>query len=204
MTINEVIFDLETKKLFDDIAGHNPGDLGVSIVSFYQRSLNQNLKEESGRMISLWEKDLDQLWPILSWANRIIGFNSLKFDVPVLQPYTKIPLSSLPHFDILAKIRLTLSKRISLNNLALTNLKQEKVDVGLNAVKYYYQGDQKSLKKLQEYCENDVLITKKIYDLVLKEGRLKIPDRNRKTESWLKLDFSYPKSFFAISQEKLF
>ncbi|MDD3532082.1 MAG: ribonuclease H-like domain-containing protein [Candidatus Shapirobacteria bacterium] len=204
MTINEVIFDLETQKLFADIAGHNPGDLRVSIVSCYQRTLNQNLKEKSGQMFSFWEENLNKLWPILSWADRIVGFNSSKFDVPVLQAYTKIPLSSLPHFDILEKIRLALGKRISLNDLAQINLKQKKIDVGLNAVKYYYQGDPESLKKLKEYCENDVLVTKNIYDLTLREGYLKIPDQRKRTFSRLKLDFSYPKSFFAISQEKLF
>ncbi|KUK83730.1 MAG: DEAD/DEAH box helicase domain protein [Microgenomates bacterium 39_6] len=204
MIINEVVFDLETKKLFADITTHNPGDLGVSIVSCYQRTLNQNLEEQRGQMLSFWEKDLDQLWPVLSGADRIIGFNSLKFDVPALQPYTKISLSSLPHFDILAKIKLALGRRISLNDLAQANLKEKKIDVGLNAVKYYYQGNPESLKKLQEYCEADVLITKNIYDLVLRGRKLKIPDRRKKTISYLKLDFSYPKSFFTVSQKKLF
>ncbi|MGI6278340.1 MAG: ribonuclease H-like domain-containing protein [Patescibacteria group bacterium] len=204
MVAKEVIFDLETKKLFDDIPGRNPINLGVSIVSLYQRTLNQNLEEEDGQIISFWEKDLDRLWPIFSWADRVIGFNSVKFDVPALQAYANKPLSSLPHFDILEKIKLAFGKRISLNNLAQVNLGKKKVDVGFNAVKYYYQGDQESLKKLKKYCEMDVLITKDLYDFVLRKRGLKIPDRKTKTASWLDLDFSYPKSFFTISQEKLF
>jgi DEAD/DEAH box helicase domain-containing protein len=204
MFAKEVIFDLETKKLFDDIPGRNPINLGVSIVSLYQRTLTQNLKEEDGQMISLWEKDLDRLWPIFSWADRIIGFNSVKFDVPVLQAYVNNPLSSFPHFDILEKIKHAFGKRISLNNLAQVNLGKKKTDIGLNAVKYYYQGDQESLKKLKKYCEADVLITKNLYDFVLKKRGLEIPDKKTKRASWLDLDFSYPKSFFTVSQEKLF
>ena len=75
---NEVIFDLETKKIFADIKGDNPGDLGVSVVGLYKRSIDENYEEIEGELLSFWEKEFDKIWPIFQEADRIIGFNSLR------------------------------------------------------------------------------------------------------------------------------
>jgi len=56
----------------------------VSIVSAYIREVNENQEEIHGEMRSFWEHELSDLWPVFQNAKRIIGFNSLKFDVPVL------------------------------------------------------------------------------------------------------------------------
>ncbi|MDD3679835.1 MAG: ribonuclease H-like domain-containing protein [Candidatus Shapirobacteria bacterium] len=204
MTINEVILDLETKKLFDDIGDRDPGKLGLSIISIYQRTLDKNLTERSGRMLSFWEKDLDGLWPHLFSADRIIGFNSISFDIPVLQSYTNHNLSKLPNFDILVQVKQILGYRIGLDDLAQATLGVTKTDVGFNAVKYYYQGDQKSLQKLKNYCEADVLITKKLYDYALNKQKLKFISRQTGKITPLKINFSYPENFLTIFQKKLF
>ena len=44
----EVIFDIETKKFFDDINARRPEDLGISIVSAYRREIDDNFKELKG------------------------------------------------------------------------------------------------------------------------------------------------------------
>ena len=75
----EVIFDVETKKLFSNIEGFDPGLLGVSIVSVYSRTLDENFHETSGQMQSFWEKDINDMWPLFQSADRIIGFNSINF-----------------------------------------------------------------------------------------------------------------------------
>ena len=90
--IVEVFFDLETKHWFDESGVTKLEDLGVSIVCLYVRPEN--------KMYSFWEKDFDQMWQIFRRANRIIGFNSLKFDVPVLAPYAPSDWVKLNHFDI--------------------------------------------------------------------------------------------------------
>lgn len=74
---SEVFFDVETKKLFGDIEGFNPGDLGVSIVSVYSRKLDENLRQTEGRMQSFWEDEFKNMWPIFQEADRIIGYNSI-------------------------------------------------------------------------------------------------------------------------------
>ena len=72
--LSEVFFDVETKKLFGDIEGFNPADLGVSIVSVYSRKIDESFSGEQnrtieghtvlsvveGKMQSFWEKDFDE------------------------------------------------------------------------------------------------------------------------------------------------
>jgi len=202
--MNEVFFDVETQKLFDDIEGSNPKDLKLSVVSAYQRTLNENLDEIEGKMKSFWEDKLDGLWELFQNADRIIGFNSIKFDIPVLQPYTTLPLSKLNHFDIMQKVKEVFGRRLSLNALAKETLNQKKTDIGTNAVIYWQNGDEKSLKKLQKYCENDVVITRNLYDYVLKNRHIRFRDKWN-TPRTIDLDFSYPREDSnSIKQEGLF
>lgn len=189
---NEVIFDLETKKIFSEIEGRDPGDLGVSVVSLYSRKIDDELLEIEGQMQSFWEKDFGKMWPIFQDTDRIIGFNSLNFDVPALKPYTNFPFNKLPHFDIMAELKGVVGRRIALDAIAKETLDREKIDVGLNAVYYWQKGDNNSLQKLQHYCEDDVIITRDVYDYVLKNGHLLFKDKWN-TLRTIELDFSYPR-----------
>lgn len=200
--IFEVIFDLETKKLFSDIKGSNPGDLGVSVVSIYTRKLDKNLNEAEGKIISFWEKDFENMWPYFQNADRIIGFNSLGFDVPALKPHSNFPFQKLSHFDIMDSIKNVLGHRLSLNAIAMQTLGAKKSDVGTNAVLYWQKGDKKSLEKLQKYCEADVIITKNVYDFGLKNKHLKYKDKWN-TIREVEIDFSHPPQN-ASSQSSLF
>src|SRR3989344_2809415 len=188
---SEVIFDVETKKLFGDVADNDPALLGVSIVSVYSRTLDDNLSEVEGKMQSFWENDFVKMWPLFQEADRIIGFNSLGFDVPALTPYVNFPLTKLPHLDIMAKVKDVFGRRISLDAIAKETLDREKTDSGLNAVYYWQKGDKESLEKLQKYCEADVLITRDIYDFAFKNGHLLFKDKWN-TLRRVEVDFSYP------------
>ena len=190
--IFEVFFDTETQKLFNEVENENLAKLGVSIVSAYQRSIDENLQEVEGQMISFWEKDFARLWEVFQKADRIIGFNTINFDVPVLTPYAPFPLAKLNHFDIMAEFKKIAGNRISLNTLARDTLGEEKIDIGINAVKYWKKGDKESLKLLQKYCESDVELTKKLYDFALHNKKLKYKDRWN-TLREINIDFSYKK-----------
>jgi DEAD/DEAH box helicase domain-containing protein len=197
-----VFFDVETKKLFSDVAENDPALLGVSVVSVYYRTLDENLNETEGLIQSFWEEEFDKMWPIFQEADRIIGYNSLGFDVPALKPYTNFPFAKLPHFDIMAKVKDAFGRRIPLDAIAKETLDREKTDTGLNAVYYWQKGDKESLEKLKKYCEADVLITRDVYDFVLKNGHLLFKDKWN-TLRKVELDFSYPKED-AEKQEGLF
>src|SRR4030042_1723397 len=166
----EVFFDVETKKLFGDVAENDPALLGVSVVSVYSRTIDEDLKETEGKIQSFWENEFDNMWPIFQESDRIIGFNSLGFDVPALKPYTNFPFNKLPHFDIMAMVKDTFGRRIPLDAIARETLDRQKTDTGLNAVYYWQKGDKESLEKLQKYCEADVLI--KCHFKIVKESNI--------------------------------
>lgn len=203
MNYFEIIFDTETKKFFDEVPGNDPAKLGVSITSVYSRILDENFKEVEGKMESFWEADFDEMFKLFEKADRIIGFNSISFDIPALSPYLPPHWEKLKHFDILDRIKKIEGKRMSLDSLAKATLGTKKNDNGANAIKYWNARDPISLAKLKKYCEMDVEITKNIYDHVLKNGVLKYIDFWNETHE-IKLNFSYPIVDETNSQTSLF
>lgn len=199
----EIIFDTETKKFFEDIEDYDPAKLGVSITSVYSRTLNDSMKEVEGKMQSFWEEDFDEMFTLFERADRIIGFNSIGFDVPALSPYLPAHWPKLKHFDILAQIKEVAGKRMSLDSLAKATLGAKKNDNGVNAIKYWNEGTKESLAKLKKYCEMDVTLTRDLYDHVLAKGFLKYTDFWNETRE-IKLDFSYPKEDSGTLQHSLF
>lgn len=201
--IVEVFFDVETKKIFSDIPDNDPGKLGVSIVSVYKREVDENQNEINGNMQSFWEEDFDKMWPVFTGAKRIIGFNSIRFDVPALKPYAPSYFAKLPHFDIYAEIRKVSEHAAGLNAIARETLDREKTDDGLNAVYYWEKHDSESLAKLKKYCEADVLITRDVYDYVVKNKVILFKDKWN-TLRKVPMDFSYPKEESSSLQHSLF
>jgi DEAD/DEAH box helicase domain-containing protein len=199
----EVIFDLETQSWFDQTGTNDPRDLKVSLVSLYTRQLDQSLQEISGEIKSFWESDLSLMWKYFLQADRIIGFNSVNFDVPVLRPYAPAGFSKLPHFDILDHVKVASGRRVSLNKIARDTLGTAKTDSGANAVMYWQKGDQASLAKLKSYCEADVRITRDIYDFGLKHKYLKFTDHWNNPRK-IEVDFSYSQNSSPSAQPSLF
>ncbi len=190
--ITEIFFDIETKKLFSDLETLDPGGLGVSIVSVLYRTLDESYTIISETMKSFWEKEIPDMWSLFDGADRIIGFNSKNFDIPVLAPLAPERFAKLPHFDMLEHIKSVLGRRISLDALSAQTLGHHKSDKSLNAVIYWNRGDNESLAKLKEYCQMDVAITRDLYDFVQKNGYLKYLDKWNTIQT-IQLDFSYPK-----------
>ncbi|MBU1118229.1 ribonuclease H-like domain-containing protein [Patescibacteria group bacterium] len=191
--VTEIIFDIETKKIFDDIEGNDPADLGISIVSAYKRQLNDKFEEVEGKIESFFEEDFDKMWPFFANADRIIGFNSIHFDVPAMAATAPYDFKKLKHFDIMDHIKKALGFRLSLNAVASETLGHGKNDSGLNAVFYWQEHSKESLAKLKKYCEMDVIVTKEVYDFGLKNKKLKYKDKWN-TPRELEIDFSYPKA----------
>lgn len=192
--IVEVIFDIETQQLFSDVGAYDPGKLDVSLVSVYRRELGASFQEVRGEMHSVWGKDLSELWPLFAEADRIIAFNSLRFDIPVLQSHAPFMFKKLPHLDLFEHVRLALGRRVSLAVLARDTLSVEKLGDGREAVRYWNEGSKESLEKLRRYCERDVEITRDLYDYGRKHGHLKLTDHWNNPRT-IPVDFSYPKTF---------
>lgn len=158
---NKLVLDLETKQTFEDVGGHhNSHKLGVSLVGVYSYARDEYR--------GFRENEMDELKTWLEAADLIIGFNSKHFDFTVLQPYyPKFDLSKLPHLDILEEIVYSLGHRLKLETIAQATLGHGKSGDGLDAIRYFQQGDWASLEK---YCLDDVKVTKDIYDYGMAHG----------------------------------
>ncbi len=196
----EIFFDIETQKLFNEIESQNPADLGISIVSVYKRTVNELQQEIAGSMMSFWEDELSGMWQHFQNVHRIVGFNTLRFDIPALATAAPANFSKMPHLDIMKHVRDTLGHSLSLNVLATETLGAAKTDVGTNAVLYWKLHDAESLAKLKYYCEADVLLTRDLYDFGVKEKHLNYVDKWN-THREFPVDFSYPKAVIDSSRQ---
>ena len=192
----EIFFDLETKHWFDESGITKLEDLGVSIVSMYIRPEN--------KMYSFLETEFDQMWQYFRHADRIIGFNTLKFDIPVLAPFAPPDFPKLNHLDIYDEIKKSNDGfAASLNSIAKGCLGRSKNDTGENATVYWHRGDKESFELLKKYCEMDVELTRDVYDYIVEHKSVKYIDRWNSPRE-VPLDFSYPSSTPIIAQPSLF
>ncbi|KKQ28074.1 MAG: hypothetical protein US42_C0002G0029 [Candidatus Magasanikbacteria bacterium GW2011_GWC2_37_14] len=144
----EIVLDIET---IGDIRDFN--SLKVTVVSIYEY--------ETDKYTSFVESELGNLWPILEKSERIIGYNSEHFDLPILNKYYAGDLLKFPQLDILKVIKETSGSRFKLNDIAKATLQIEKSADGLQAMKWWEEGKVDEIKK---YCEQDVKVTKEIYE----------------------------------------
>lgn len=166
--MNIVVFDVETKTSFKEAGSQKPQDLGISFVGAYESKKDQ--------YHSFFEHDFSGLWELFKRADRIVGFNSDKFDFPALEPLSPIPLEELPTLDIYNHVyNVVKQERISLNRLAIPTLKVKKLGHGLDAIDYYRNGE---LDKLEKYCLKDVEVTWKLYDFGTQNNYLMLLEKN--------------------------
>lgn len=144
----EIVLDIET---IGDI--RDQANMKVTVVSIYEY--------ETNKYTSFEEKELGNLWPILERSERIIGYNSEHFDLPILNKYYTGDLLKFPQLDILKVIKESTGSRFKLNDIARATLQIEKSADGLQAQKWFLEG---KLEEIKKYCEQDVKVTKEIYE----------------------------------------
>lgn len=155
----EIIFDIETIGDIRDLS-----TMKVTVVSIYEY--------EHDRYSSFEEGELSSLWPIFERAERIIGYNSEHFDVPILNRYYAGDLLRFPHLDILKVIKESTGRRFKLNDIAKATLQIEKSADGLQAMQWFQEG---KIDLIKQYCEQDVKVTKEVYDYGRKNKMLYYP-----------------------------
>jgi len=160
--MRKIIFDIETKNTFNEVAGNDATALDLSIVCIYD-----SLKNEYS---SFLEEELYKLWPIIEKADLLIGYNSDHFDIPLLNKYYQGDLTQIKSLDILKEIKEATGKRVRLDQIAEATLGKNKSSHGLQAVAWWKEGE---IEKIRKYCLDDVLITKEIYEFALTNGFLK-------------------------------
>lgn len=179
---DKLVFDIETKNLFDDVGGReNFKDLDISVVGVY------SYVDDTYRAYE--EHEFGALADLFRRAHLLIGFASKRFDLPILQKYFKFNLSSIAHFDLLEAIEKSLGRRVALGILAEANLGIGKTAHGLEAIEFWKRGE---MQKLKEYCLQDVRITKELYDLMQRQGYLWVPERGSSKMAKVELTFEEP------------
>ncbi len=156
-----IVFDIETQKSFDEVGGReNLHLLGISVVAAYSYNHSKTFVFE--------EKNLNQFQKLLDEAGTLIGFNSASFDVPILVAYS-FKVDSFNKLDLMEDVVKGVGFRVSLDNIAGTTLGVKKSADGLQAIKWYKEGNMEDIKK---YCVKDVLITKDVYEYGKKNGHV--------------------------------
>jgi DEAD/DEAH box helicase domain-containing protein len=151
--IKEIVFDIETQNTFAQV-DNDIKKFKISVVSIY--------RYETDSFESFKENELGKLWPILEKADRLIGYNSESFDLPILMNYYLGDLTKIPHLDLLKEIKNSLGMRLKLDDVAKATLDNVKKSAdGLQAIKWWQEG---KIDEIIKYCEQDVSITKQIYE----------------------------------------
>lgn len=162
----DVVLDIETSNTFQDVGGFFPEKLDVSVVVAYFY--------ETDEYVHYLQEDLPKLFNRLEQSGKIIGYNSVGFDMPVLNRYYAGDLLQLPQLDMLAKIHESLGYRIKLDDVAAATIGISKSAHGLLAVKWWKEG---KIQEVIDYCKQDVKVTKDVYEFGLKNGYVLFDDR---------------------------
>lgn len=172
-----IIFDLETQNIFQEIGSNDVTALDISVASVYDSA------EDKYTTVTIDE--LHTLWPIFEKADALVGYNSNHFDIPLLNKYYPGDLTHIKSIDLLESIRESLGRRLRLDSVAQATVGAKKSADGLQAVRWWKEG---KIDEVKKYCEQDVLVTKKVFDFALQNGYVLFKDGYRKKE--IKLDVS--------------
>lgn len=166
-----VVFDLETQNIFSEVGTNNPADLDISVGCAYDSFTDT--------YTTVVVDEIHLLWPILEKADVLVGYNSNHFDIPLLNKYYPGDLTSIKSIDLLESIRISLGRRLRLDSVAQATLGVKKSANGLQAVKWWREGNIESIKK---YCTQDVKVTKELFEYVQLNKKILFKDGMKKRE----------------------
>ena len=150
---NEIVLDIETQNSFQEVTRHDLRLLKISVVGIYEYAAD--------RYQVFRESALNNLWPILEKADRLIGYNINKFDLPILNHYYPGDIFRLPTLDMMEIVKNTYGRSPKLDDLARATFNRPKSGDGLKAIAYFKDG---RWDELEKYCLDDVKITKELYE----------------------------------------
>jgi len=160
-----IVFDIETQNAFSDVNSNDPVDLDLSVIVIYD--------SQTDKYYSFSIDELDGLWPIIEKAETLIGFNNDHFDTPILNKYYHGDLFHFKSIDLLKSIKDSFGRRVKLDDVAKMTLNVQKSGHGLEAIMWWKNGE---VEKIKKYCEDDVRITKELFDYALEHKSLKVKD----------------------------
>ncbi|MFT5036490.1 MAG: DEAD/DEAH box helicase domain-containing protein [Candidatus Azotimanducaceae bacterium] len=166
-----IVFDIETQNIFQDVGSNDPTALDISVVSLYD--------SETEKYTTVDHEHLHELWPIFEKADALVGYNSNHFDIPLLNKYYPGDLTHIKSIDLLDDIRESLGRRLRLDSVAQATVGAKKSADGLQAVRWFREG---KIDEIKKYCEQDVKVTKKVFEYAMEHGHVKFKDGYRKKD----------------------
>jgi DEAD/DEAH box helicase domain-containing protein len=157
-----LIFDLETQRSAAEVGGWDCADrmgLALGVVYDVQR----------GSYRTYYEADVDKLLVDLLSADRVVGFNIDRFDLPVLSGYTEADLTRISTLDMLSEVNRVLGYRLSLAHLSEVNLGESKSGEGMQSLIWWKQG---RIDLIEQYCRKDVELTWRLFERGFAQGHL--------------------------------
>jgi DEAD/DEAH box helicase domain-containing protein len=157
-----IVVDLETQRSAEEVGGwEHPEKMGLAVAVVYDLDV--------GEFRVYGESHVNGLIDELTRARLIVGFNLRRFDFAVLRGYAALDWDRLPALDILEIIHRRLGFRLSLDHLATETLGERKTADGLQSIAWYRAGQ---LERVIDYCKQDVLLTKRLYEFGRRHGYL--------------------------------
>jgi DEAD/DEAH box helicase domain-containing protein len=137
---------LSTQKSAEDVGGwQHKHLLGLGVAVTYDT--------REGRYDVYTAETMPALLASLREADLVIGFNTHDFDYQVLQPYTEVPLATLPTLAVLDEVQHALGFRLSLRHLVKVTLGRERPDDSLQTLQWYQEGDR---ERIVQQCRRDL------------------------------------------------
>ncbi len=163
--MRKIVFDIETRNIFQDVGSNDPVDLDISLVGLYDYETNM--------YYSYVQEEFDALWDMLKKADVLITYNGDHFDIPLLNKYYKKAgrgdLTTIHSLDLLKEIKNSYGRRMKLDQIAEGTFGIHKSGNGLEAVAWWREGE---IEKIRKYCLDDVKITRDVYEYALKNKKL--------------------------------
>jgi DEAD/DEAH box helicase domain-containing protein len=151
-TARHVYLVLSTQKSAEDVGGwQHKHLLGLGVAVTYDTREGQynvyTAETVAALLASLREADL------------VIGFNTRDFDYQVLQPYTDVPLATLPTLAVLDEVQHALGFRLSLRHLVKETLGIERPDDSLRTLQWYQEGER---ERIVQQCRRDLELLREL------------------------------------------
>jgi DEAD/DEAH box helicase domain-containing protein len=130
------------------------------------------------------QDNLQDFTELIARRDLAIGFNNLRFDNPILAAHG-IPITSVSLYDLFIEVQRGLGldfndpgqrrSGYSLHGLAFANFRLGKSEAGENAPILWQRGN---VGRVVDYCLQDIYLTKRLIDRVIRSGALVDPVNN--------------------------
>ena len=186
--MNHIVYDIETKTWahehpgqWDDIPHFGLAVAGARCDCHVDYIFVASFTRETHPAIDLYKH--------LVGHNRIVGFNNIRFDNPIVahDAGRAVEPLNMRSFDILTELRKLLGHRLKLEQLARATLGASKLATGIDAVQWWKDAVQlaaigrpekarQHIDRIIDYCRQDVALTSQLYSYAQQHGRLHYTD----------------------------